>query len=159
MSPRTDDPNEEGERPNPDAPGGVRIDHVGIAVHERTPAEQVMFALGARLVEREEHSGDPFEWALYRFENGCDLELIYPTSEESSFLTEFLQENGPGLHHLTLAVANMDAAVERVEAAGFSVLDRQQRAGWEEAFVSPRNPTGVLFQLVTRHAGEGASDR
>jgi methylmalonyl-CoA/ethylmalonyl-CoA epimerase len=132
----------------------IRVDHVGIAVHDVAGAESVLSALGCRKLI-DETVEDRFRWAQYDFgRDASRLELIAPVAEDT-FLTEFLDDHGPGLHHVTLEVADVDAVMEAVEAAGLSVVGYREYDGWTEAFVSPSNPTGALFQLFEYHEGYG----
>jgi len=145
----------------------IRVDHVGIAVRDADAAEPALLALGCERLSDEAvtesgsvpYDTDPddpqFRWTYYRLGDASRIELIEPLAEET-FLTRFLDDHGPGLHHVTLEVADLDAVAEAVEAAGLSVVDRQSFEGWREAFVSPRNPTGTLFQLM--EYGEGYAD-
>ncbi|QHS16838.1 VOC family protein [haloarchaeon 3A1-DGR] len=124
----------------------ARVDHVGIAVEDVESAEPLLAALGCeRLID--DVVDDRFRWAYYELGDGSRIELIEPVAEES-FLTDFLDRHGPGLHHVTIEVADIDAMTATLEAAGFEVVDREEYAEWTEAFVSPRNPTGTLFQLM-----------
>ncbi|PSQ23480.1 glyoxalase [Halobacteriales archaeon QS_8_65_32] len=132
----------------------MRVDHVGIAVASIENAEPVLRAFGAEKLLEEFSEG--FTWAYYRLGNGSRFELIEPTDEDS-FLTDFLDQHGPGLHHVTLEVADIDRATEGVEAAGLRVVDRADEDDWREAFVSPRNPTGTLFQLMEYREGFAAT--
>ncbi|WP_121822978.1 VOC family protein [Halostella salina] len=128
----------------------TRVDHVGIAVESIADAEPLLFALGCEKAY-EEHSDRGFTWATYVLGEASRLELIAPDPDTESFLTAFLAESGPGLHHVTLEVADMDAAVAALESEGVTVVDRAEFDGWAEAFVSPKNPTGALFQLMEYH--------
>ena len=128
----------------------IRVDHVGIAVESIPEAEPVLFAFGCE--KRIEESVDgQFRWAQYDFgRNASRLELIAPEAGDS-FLTRFLTDYGPGLHHITLEVADIDAVGTVLEDAGFSVVDYEEFDDWTQAFVSPTNPTGTLFQLMEYH--------
>jgi len=140
----------------------VRVDHVGIAVESVADAEPVLRALGCERLSDEAVTDDgsvPYEradddarfrWTYYRLGDASRIELVAPVTDDT-FLTDFLDRHGPGLHHVTLEVADVDAMVERLSAAGVSVVDRETYDGWTEAFVSPRNPTGALFQLMEYH--------
>jgi methylmalonyl-CoA/ethylmalonyl-CoA epimerase len=125
----------------------TRVDHVGIAVASIADAEPLLFALGCEKVH-EEHSDRGFTWATYVLGGASRLELVAPDTGSESSLSAFLSESGPRLHHVTLEVADVDAAVAALEAEGVSVVDRAAFDGWKEAFVSPKNPTGALFQLM-----------
>ncbi|PSQ59431.1 hypothetical protein BRD18_03445, partial [Halobacteriales archaeon SW_7_71_33] len=136
-----------------EGPGPVRVDHVGIAVESVEAADPVLRALGCEQVTDETVEGR-FRWVYYRLGDASRIELVEPVAEDT-FLTEFLAANGPGLHHVTLEVADIDAAVAGVEAAAadLEVVDRATFEDWHEAFVSPRNPTGTLFQLIEHREG------
>ncbi|WP_225317667.1 MULTISPECIES: VOC family protein [Haloferax] len=128
----------------------ARVDHVGIAVNDIDTAEPTLFALGCERVHRETVSDGTFEWATYVLGDASRLELIAPVEGES-FLTRYLDEHGPGLHHVTLEVVDIDVAIGALEAAGERVVGYAVEDGWTEAFVSPQNPTGALFQLMEYH--------
>lgn len=137
----------------------IRVDHVGIAVESVADAEPVMQALGCEKLVDESGPNEEFRWAYYRLGDASRIELVAPLAEDSA-IREFLDDHGPGLHHVTLEVADMDAVVDALEDAGLRVVDRATFDDWSEAFVSPRNPTGVLFQLMEYHDGyaEGRGD-
>ncbi|MCT9096737.1 VOC family protein [Haloarchaeobius sp. HME9146] len=129
----------------------IRVDHVGLAVESVADAEPVLLALGCEKLS-DETVEDRFRWVYYRLGDASRIELIEPIEEES-FLTDFLESNGPGLHHVTLEVADIDAVIDGLEAADadLRVVDRAEFDTWTEVFVSPRNPTGTLFQLMEYH--------
>lgn len=125
----------------------ARVDHVGIAVRSIEDAEPLLELLGCeKLAERAEETIG-YTWAYYALGDASRIELVAPLGGQESFLTAFLEEHGPGLHHVTLEVADLDAMVTRLEAGGVRVVDRTDRDGYAEAFVSPRE-TGALFQLM-----------
>ena len=112
----------------------------------------MLFALGCRKLIEESVEGR-FRWAQYDFgRDASRLELIAPEIE-GTFLTAYLNENGPGLHHVTLEVADIDSVAATVEEAGLDVVEYREYEDWTEAFIPPSNPTGVLFQLFEYHDG------
>lgn len=125
----------------------IRVEHVGIAVEDYDAAESVLHVLGARKYVDDTGPAGDFRWAGYVLGDASRLELVTPLSDDN-FIREFLDRHGPGLHHVTLEVADMDAVVDACEAAGVRVVDRTAYDTYEEAFLSPSNPTGVLFQLM-----------
>ncbi|WP_435349685.1 VOC family protein [Haloarchaeobius sp. HRN-SO-5] len=127
----------------------IRVDHVGIAVESVADAEPVLLALGCEKMS-DETVEDRFRWVYYRLGDASRIELIEPI-EADSFLTTFLERHGPGLHHVTLEVADIDSVVDGLAAEGLRVVDRAEFDTWTEAFVSPSNPTGTLFQLMEYH--------
>lgn len=130
----------------------IRVDHTGIAVESIADAESILFALGCRKLIEESVAGR-FRWAQYDF--GMDasrLELIEPESDDT-FLTEYLDDHGPGLHHITFEVADIGVVVAALEDAGYQIVEYTEYDDWTEAFVPPSNPTGALFQLFEYHEG------
>lgn len=128
----------------------IRVDHVGIAVESIAAAEPILSALGCRKLITESVEGR-FRWAQYDFgRDASRLELIEPEAADT-FLTAYLDEHGPGMHHVTLEVADIDAVVAALEAAEYRVVEYETYDDWTEAFVPPSNPTGALFQLFEYH--------
>jgi methylmalonyl-CoA/ethylmalonyl-CoA epimerase len=123
----------------------MRVDHVGIAVETIEAGEQLLLALGCDKIHEEVSEDGQFRWATYVLGDASRLELVAPEPGTESFLTAFLDDDGPGLHHVTLEVADIDAAITGLEAAGVDVVDRAAFDHWAEAYVSPRNPTGALI--------------
>ena len=82
------------------------------------------------------------------------LELVEPRSAEHT-VARFLDQRGPGIHHVSLEVGNLDAALERCGAAGIEPIDRTPRAGahgTRVAFLHPKSLGGVLVELCERKA-------
>ena len=128
----------------------IRVDHVGIAVESVADAEPILTALDCEpLADREGPEGR-FRWVYYRLGDASQIELVTPLDDDGE-IAAFLDRHGPGLHHVTLEVADIDAVVAAVEETGADVVDHADHGSYSEAFVSPRNPTGALFQLMEYH--------
>jgi methylmalonyl-CoA/ethylmalonyl-CoA epimerase len=131
----------------------MRVDHTGMAVESVGESEPFLLALGAEKIHEEASKYGDFTWASYTLGDASRLELIAPEAGSDSFLTAFLDDHGPGLHHITIEVADIDQAIEALTDSGVSVVDRADFEGWSEAFIPPTNPTGALFQLMEYHDG------
>jgi len=129
----------------------IRVDHVGIAVESIEEGEPLLAALGCERI-LDETVDEQFRWAYYELGEASRIELIEPVAE-GTFLTDFLDEHGPGLHHVTLEVGDIDRVIASLEDADVDVgvVDYTERKDWTEAFLSPANPTGTLFQLMEFH--------
>ena len=80
---------------------------------------------------------------------GPALELLEATSDASP-IARFVGRRGPGLHHITLRVDDLGAALERLKARGVRLIDETPRPGAENAlvaFVHPSSAHGVLVEL------------
>ena len=91
------------------------------------------------------------------------LELLQATRPESP-VARFIQSNrGPGVHHLTFEVEDLDLAVEELERRGGRVANRHtyppgttfEGFVWREAFVHPRDAFGVLIHLAEKKPAGG----
>jgi catechol 2,3-dioxygenase-like lactoylglutathione lyase family enzyme len=75
------------------------------------------------------------------------------TKQDQGAIARFVAARGPGLHHLALKVADLDAALDRLARAGYDLIDRVGRPGSRRsriAFLSRKSLGGVLVHLVER---------
>jgi catechol 2,3-dioxygenase-like lactoylglutathione lyase family enzyme len=128
---------------------GVVLDHVAHAV----PRWQEVWAryatdLGAQWTSGGLSSG--FAPAQLRFGNGAKLEILMPNAVDlNDFLDRFLAHSGPGPHHLTFKVPDLDSAFARVREAGYEPIGiNLSDPEWMEGFIHPRQATGVVVQLA-----------
>jgi methylmalonyl-CoA/ethylmalonyl-CoA epimerase len=83
------------------------------------------------------------------------VELLRPLGPETP-VGRFMARSGAGLHHVAYAVEDIDATLERIVAAGLSLIDREPRVGIREsrvAFLHPRSTGGVLTEIVEPAGG------
>ncbi len=80
------------------------------------------------------------------------FELLEPRSGAHT-VARFLERRGAGLHHVSLEVADLGAALARCRAAGVRLIDEAPRAGahgTQVAFLDPKRLGGVLIELCER---------
>jgi methylmalonyl-CoA/ethylmalonyl-CoA epimerase len=85
------------------------------------------------------------------------LELLEGTAEDSP-ITKYLAKRGPGIHHLTLRVPDIRAALARLKEKGVRLIDESPREGAHGslvAFIHPSSAHGVLVELKQRPSIEG----
>jgi methylmalonyl-CoA epimerase len=77
------------------------------------------------------------------------IELLEPTGS-NSVVGRFVARHGEGLHHVALRVPDLNAAVERLSAAGAKLLGppRAGAGGHKYVFVHPDSTGGVLIELI-----------
>jgi methylmalonyl-CoA epimerase len=140
------------------------LDHVGIAVRDlsaalafyrdalglevEAPEEVASQRVRAHFVPLGEPAGDGGS-------AGATLELLEATAPDSP-IARFLDKRGPGLHHITLRVDDIHAALAQLESRGAKLIDRQPRPGAEGAlvaFVHPSSAHGVLVELKQSPVG------
>lgn len=128
----------------------MRLDHVGIAVHDLEDALRLYTTVfGGRLAHREDLAADAVRVAFIEA-GGIFLELLAPL-DEAGPLARFLQSRGEGLHHLAFEVPDIARALREAQAAGQRPVDAHPRRGTRGrliAFLHPSGARGVLIELV-----------
>lgn len=71
------------------------------------------------------------------------LELVAPEGGSESCPTDSLERHGPGVHHVTFGITDLDRAVVALEERTISVVDHAEFDDWEGAFLPPSNPAGA----------------
>ncbi len=125
-----------------------RFDHVSIAVWDIRDALPVIELMGGRFRQGGDVTG--FRWAQWNLPGSGKLEMIQPLDpdDHDNFLVRFLNERGPGLHHLTFRVHNLLEAVTHARDLGFDVTGVSPEGAWKEAFIHPKSSHGTLIQLA-----------
>jgi methylmalonyl-CoA/ethylmalonyl-CoA epimerase len=142
-----------------------RIDHVAIAVADRdASAKQLEGLFGLATGAREHVAGQKTDVAfliaggapIAGGEEAASLELCAPAGNAS--LQRFLDQRGPGLHHVCFEVDDLAATLASLKAAGVRLIDEAPRLGargHHVAFLHPAATGGVLFELCAAgHDGE-----
>ncbi len=97
----------------------------------------------------------------FAWSSGPRLETIAPVAVEVvDFLRRYLDRHGPGPHHLTFKVPDVEGVVDAVTAAGYPITGLSLDVpGVEELFVAPAHALGTVVQLVgPRGRGIGPPD-
>ena len=125
------------------------LDHVGIAVKDLQAALAFYRdALGLHIDVPEDVASQRVR-AHFIPTGQASLELLEATSSDSAIATH-VEKRGPGLHHITLRVDDIRAALDQLKAKGVKLVDEQPRAGAEGAlvaFIHPSSAHGVLVEL------------
>src|SRR5918996_1470373 len=99
-----------------------RIDHVGVATDDLDGAIALYEGtLGMPVAHRETVESQGVEAVLLDVGDG-HVELLSPLGPETP-VGKYLAKNGAGLHHVAYAVDDIDAALEKIAAAGLRLID------------------------------------
>jgi catechol 2,3-dioxygenase-like lactoylglutathione lyase family enzyme len=130
------------------------LDHFAIGADALTDGWELFGGvLGGTWVTGGQSRG--FWWGQLAFGRGPKIELITPTGgPDAAFLERFLAARGPGPHHCTFLVPDIEATLVRVKAAGIEPVqvDLQSVPRWKEAFLHPRDAHGIVVQLAEQSA-------
>src|SRR5215510_6034875 len=122
------------------------IDHLGIAVKSLAAAKPIYEKLGFTISPEETVEAEQVRLAMVPV-GESRLELLEPTSENSA-IAKFLAKRGEGLHHISLRVPDLVAAVERLKNDGVRLVSDEIKigaGGHKYVFVHPSSAGGVLL--------------
>ncbi len=114
----------------------INVDQIGIVVRDlRVMADNLHQLLGIgpfRIFEwpiegidpQSTYHGEPEEYRLrlgFARQGATQIELIEPL-EGRNIWSDFLDQNGPGIHHFRIVVSDFDNKVSQFEEAGFKKI-------------------------------------
>jgi methylmalonyl-CoA epimerase len=140
------------------------LDHIGIAVSDLPAALAFYRDMLGLEVEAPEDVESQSVRAHFIPVGESKLELLEATAPASP-IARFIEKRGPGMHHITLRVDDIRAALATLAARGARLIDNQPRAGAEGAlvaFIHPSAAQGVLVELkqsAIAHAPSAIDDR
>jgi methylmalonyl-CoA/ethylmalonyl-CoA epimerase len=125
----------------------MRFEHAGIATADADGLAALYTDLfGCELVHSEEFDG--MEISFLDLGNGY-LELIEPL--DGGPIADYLDDHGPGIHHVALGTEDIEGALETAREHGVGLIDERPRPGaWghEVAFLHPEDTGGILIEFV-----------
>lgn len=133
--------------------GAKRIDHVSMAVWNIEDAIKFFVdVFGWKEAGRFQNPEAGFSGVVLDVpgadgQRQMQWEILEPIGDDS-FIAKFLRERGPGLHHVTVEVADAEAAAAGLRECGVEPFGGPRVSyDWKEMFIHPRSSNGVLFQL------------
>ncbi len=131
------------------------IDHLGIAVKSLAAAKGIYEKLGLSVSPEEVVEGEQVKLVMVPV-GESRLELLEATSENSA-IAKFIAKRGEGLHHVSLRVPDLEAAVGRLKKDGVRLVSEEIKVGaggHRYVFVHPSSAGGVLLELVEARSPE-----
>jgi methylmalonyl-CoA/ethylmalonyl-CoA epimerase len=126
------------------------VHHVAFAVEDLDAAVETYRTLfGAEVEVRDRLEEQGVEAVYLRLGSGR-IELVSPLAADTH-VGRFLASRGPGMHHVGIAVGNIEATVEELAAGGAEIIDSEPRPGLGGhlvSFVHPNSLHGVLAEVV-----------
>lgn len=126
---------------------GTRIAHIGIAVSDL----EAILPFYRDVLDMPEVPLDDADGArIAGLAAGESLVELLEAETPDSPIGRFVARRGPGIHHICLAVDDLDTTLARCRAAGVRLIDQEPRRGAEGkriAFLHPSATAGVLVEL------------
>ena len=127
----------------------IGIEHIGIAVNsldQDAPFWKHILGIEHRGTEAVERQGVTTD--IYDTGQG-KIELLEALGEQSP-VGKFLENRGPGVHHICLEVENIYTAIDEMQANGIQLVTPEPSVGSEGllvVFIHPKSTGGVLVEL------------
>ncbi len=127
----------------------MKIHHIAVLVADMDAALPFwQDVLGLELDDRKVVASESADIAFLRIGDSL-IELVQPLSADSP-LAHQLERPGTKIHHLCLEVADLDARLAKLRAAGVVLINEgasEHEDGTRYAFIHPRSAGGVLLEL------------
>ncbi len=132
----------------------IGIDHVSMASTDLAEALRLFDKLGLHLTYTEDLPAEGVR--SNQLDAGNSSIEILEALRDDAPVVKFLQNRGPGLHHICFRVDDLEATIAQMQAAGLELVDPQPREDRQgrRVFLHPRSGCGVLMGFVERHPGQ-----
>ena len=127
----------------------LKAEHIGIAVKNleiSVPLFQKLLNTACYKVETVE--SEMVKTAFFKLDN-TKIELLESTVEDG-VINRFIEKKGEGIHHIALAVNDINLEIQRLKSEGFVFINETPKKGADNklvCFMHPKNTNGVLIEL------------
>lgn len=128
---------------------GFELNHIGIAVHSLEEGFKIYKSLGWKKYHTEVVTGEKVKVGFIEFENRVSIELLEPTSADST-VKKFLDKRGGGIHHICFRVKDIENVLSNLKKEGIRLIHETPISGAHNcrvAFIHPSSANGVLIEL------------
>jgi methylmalonyl-CoA/ethylmalonyl-CoA epimerase len=128
-----------------------KIDHLGIAVTDLQESIDTYKKIGLEFVGTEVVDEQKVETAFFKVGESY-FELLAAT-DSSSPIAKFIEKNGGRMHHVALAVDDVEEEIARLQGEGFEMIDKTARNGAHNnliAFLHPKSTKGILLEVCAK---------
>ena len=126
-----------------------KINHVGVAVKDLDKAvSRFQSAFGAEVLFRKVFEDQKLESAMVSVgENSFELS---ETTDPNGVIGKFIEKNGEGIHHVSLQVEDIEAAITNFEKQGITVIGKNLSGsgGHKICFLHPKDMFGILVEII-----------
>jgi methylmalonyl-CoA/ethylmalonyl-CoA epimerase len=127
----------------------IKIDHIAVVVNDMDSALGFWEKALGLTVEATEHNEHEAVEVAFLPVGESRVELLKPTTEDSG-IAKYLAKRGAGMHHLCIAVPDIEAAMKQIAGAGVELINETPQTredGTRYAFVHPKSTGGVMVEL------------
>ena len=123
----------------------TKIEHLGIAVKSLEEGNTLYAKiLGVPPYKEEAVEGEGVRTSFF-MAGPNKIELLEATNPESP-IAKFIEKRGEGIHHVAYAVDDIKAEMARLEGEGFTLLNKEPKAGADNKWVCFLHPKGLAVR-------------
>ena len=127
----------------------LQVEHIGIAVRDLASSIPLYEALLNTPCYKTERVETERVNTAFFLTGDSKIELLQGLTPDS-VITKFVETRGEGMHHIAFEVADIHAEMQRLSAAGFTLLNPTPKPGADNklvCFLHPKTTGGVLIEL------------
>ncbi len=125
------------------------VEHIGIAVKDLNISIPLFeLLLQTKCYKTEIVESEKVTTAFFK-QGDTKIELL-ESMDEDGVIAKFIERKGEGMHHIALAVEDIEAEMKRLADAGFTLLNTIPKKGADNklvCFLHPKATNGVLIEL------------
>ena len=134
----------------------LHIEHIGIAVKELASSVPLFEKLlNSQCYKTETVASEQVNTAFFKT-GQTKVELLESASADG-IIARYIEKKGEGMHHIAFEVTDIVAEMNRLRAAGFTLLNDLPKKGADNklvCFLHPKDTNGLLVELcmeITDH--------
>ncbi|MFW5919135.1 MAG: VOC family protein [archaeon] len=143
-----------------ESPSIRRLEEVAIAVPDASSAVETFEAMFGLSFEDTWTVPDEGIRVRAAFVGETQVQFLEPTTEASA-ISSFLDDRGPGLHHVCFRVDDLDAMVEHLKSSEIRLVPETpvETETISYVFVHPKSAHGVMIELLEGEPFPPETDR
>jgi methylmalonyl-CoA/ethylmalonyl-CoA epimerase len=127
----------------------LKVEHIGIAVQSLSISIPLFESLlNTECYKKENVASEKVITAFFR-QGDTKIELLESETEDG-VIKKFIDKKGEGIHHIAFEVTDIYQEMERLEKAGFILLNQTPKRGADNklvCFIHPKTANSVLIEL------------
>jgi len=126
-----------------------KVEHIGIAVKDLSVSIPLFEQLLNTVCYKTELVASENVQTAFFQTGETKIELLQSTMADG-VIAKYIEKKGEGMHHIAFDVEDIFAEMERLKAAGFTLLNEHPKEGADNkliCFLHPKGTNGVLIEL------------
>jgi methylmalonyl-CoA/ethylmalonyl-CoA epimerase len=127
----------------------LKVEHIGIAVQSLSDSIPLFESLlNTECYKKENVPSEKVITAFFQ-QGETKIELLESETEDG-VIKKFIAKKGEGIHHIAFEVADIYQEMDRLQKAGFTLLNETPKRGADNklvCFIHPKTANGVLIEL------------